>query len=129
MENDPSQPAPIRSTSGTNSPTHTVITGEVVKEHIKQELFFPVLRYLIINLRIMFIYGVGLITDYLLFTLIWWLIKDDSHNYPIIAVAVDNAKIGLGILFAVSALIHGFTSTLSQIKFDYELWKEERKKK
>lgn len=90
--------------------------------------FYRALDYLSIYAFILVVYGGALITDYLLFLLIWTLLKEDVEKYPIVAQGFDYARIGLALLFIAGAVIHGIISTISQIRLDYTLSQEGEKK-
>lgn len=86
--------------------------------------FYRALDYLSIYAFVLVVYGGALITDYLLFFLMWALLKEEVEKYPIVAQGFDYARIGLALLFIAGALIHGIISTISQIKLDYALSQE-----
>lgn len=88
--------------------------------------FFRALNYISIYFFILVVYGGLLIFDYFLFQIMWWVISPDATKYPLISSALDFAKMGLGLLFILGALIHGFISTYSQIQLDLKLLEEEK---
>ncbi len=97
------------------------------RERIKQRLkdrFYRAIDYLSIYTFILVVYGGAVVTDYLLFLLLWSLLQDEVNKYPLVALGLDYARIGLALLFIASAVIHGAISTYSQIKLDIALAKE-----
>ena len=97
------------------------------RKRLKRRLLDRLYRavdYLSISAFILVVYGSAVITDYLLFLLLWFLLSDDVKNYPLVAVGFDYARIGLALLFITGAVIHGGISTYSQVKLDIRLAKE-----
>lgn len=66
----------------------------------------------------------GVMADYLLFGLIWWLMGTEIQQYPLVKQAVDLAQIGLAFMAVFGALVHGAFSTWGQIKLDMQLSRE-----
>lgn len=97
------------------------------RKRIKQRLldrFYRAVDYLSIYAFILVVYGGAVITDYLLFLLLWSLLNNDVNKYPMVASGLDYARIGLALLFIAGAVSHGVISTYSQIKTDITLAKE-----
>lgn len=86
--------------------------------------YYRALDYLSIYAFILVVYGGAVVTDYLLFLLLWALLGEEVKLYPIVTAAFHYARIGLALLFIATAIIHGFISTTSQIKLDLKLAKE-----
>lgn len=103
-----------------------LMTAEQLKKRIKSR-FYRALDYLSIYIFIIIVYGGATIAEYLLFSLLWLLLSEDVQKYPIISLALDYARIGLGLLFISSAFVHGALSTYHQIKLDFRLAKEGEK--
>lgn len=97
--------------------------SEAVQRRIT-ERYYRALDYLSIYGFILIVYGAALITDYLLFVLMWALLSDDIKKYSIVAAGFDYARIGLALLFILGALVHGIISTYSQVQLDLRLSKE-----
>ena len=106
------------------SPVLRGLSAETLKKRVKQRLFRAI-DYLSIFVFIVVVYSGAALADYLLFLLLWALLDDEVQRYPIVANALDYARIGLGLLFISSAVIHGVISTYSQIKLDMKLANEE----
>jgi hypothetical protein len=66
----------------------------------------------------------GVVTDYILFSLLWRLLSEEVQKYPIISLAFDYARIGVALFFLFAALVHGLISTYNQIKLDMTLSRE-----
>ena len=97
------------------------------KEKIKRRItarYYRALDYLSVYIFIIVVYGGAVASDYLLFIILWGLLKDDVQKYPLVASGLDYARIGLALLFISSAVIHGVISTYSQVKLDLVLSKE-----
>jgi hypothetical protein len=71
------------------------------------------------------VYGAAVLADYLLFLMLWSLLREHAQLYPLIAQALDYARMGLALLFILAALIHGCISTAAQIRLDVMLAREE----
>jgi hypothetical protein len=102
-----------------------------IKDLDKQQLsqrvtkrFFRALDYVSIFMFVVIVYGSAVIADYILFLLIWSLLREEVAKYPIVSSAFDYARIGLALLCIAGAIIHGILSTYNQIKIDIELAKE-----
>ena len=54
----------------------------------------------------------------------WSLLTEEVKKYPLVTLGLDYARIGLALLFIVSAVVHGIISTYSLIKRDFKLSKE-----
>ena len=102
--------------------------GEIIKSRLRSRLY-RALDYLTIYLFILVVYGGAVITDYLLFLLLWALLGADVREYPLVAMGFQYARIGLALLCIVSAVIHGIISTYSQVKLDIKLSQEGEQKK
>lgn len=89
-----------------------------------EERFYRALNYLTIYLFIIVVYGGALVTDYLLFALMEWLLKVNVERYPVVALGFDYARIGLAALFIIAAVFHGIISTINQMKLDIQLSRE-----
>lgn len=63
--------------------------------------------YLSIFIFILVVYVGAVITDYALFFVLWTLVSDDVKKYPLVAMALDYARIGLALLLIMSGTIHG----------------------
>ena len=85
---------------------------------------YRALNYISIYLFILVVYGGALITDYLLFELMSWLLSASIQSYPLVAAWFDYARIGLAFLFIVTAVFHGILSTYGQMKLDLLLAQE-----
>jgi hypothetical protein len=127
MEKEPIQPPTTSPTDrGTFSGGQTVMTDvEVVWRRIRKDRFLAALDYIALYIYIIVVYGGALLTDYFLFTLMWWMVREDADKYPLVSIGLDYAKIGLALLFITGAVIHGVISTYSQLKFDFKLSKED----
>ncbi|HEX6289644.1 MAG TPA: hypothetical protein VFZ66_10665 [Herpetosiphonaceae bacterium] len=97
--------------------------AQLLRQQIRGR-YYRALNYLSIYLFIIVVYGSGLIVDYLLFSLMWWLLDEEVQRYYLVATGFDYARIGLAMLFIVSAIVHGSLSTYSQIQLDIALFKE-----
>jgi hypothetical protein len=98
-----------------------------VREQSYREIqgrYFRALNYLSIYAFIIIVYGGALLTDYTLFFLISWLLKEDIQKYSIVALWFDFARIGLALLLIILAVTHGIISTYTQIKLDIQLSRE-----
>lgn len=89
-------------------------------------LRFRGLWYVSLYVFILFVYGGAVVTDYLLFKLMWWVLRDDVEKYPLVALGLDYARVGLALLFIVAAVVHGMISTYSQIQLDFRLSQDGR---
>lgn len=98
--------------------------SEKIKKTISLR-YYRGLNYISIYGFILVVYGGALLTDFALFQLMWALFKDDVTKYEWIAIGFDYARIGLAGLFLLNAIIHGIISTVSQIKLDLALAKED----
>ena len=94
-----------------------------IRYKVEQRLY-RALNYISVFLFILLVYGGALITDYLLFKLIWVLLSDDIQKYSVVSQVFDFARIGLAFLFILSAIIHGIVSTYSQVRLDIALLSE-----
>lgn len=97
--------------------------SESVQKRIADR-YYRALDYLSIYVFILIVYGAALVTDYLLFALMWALLSDDVKKYRVVAMGFDYARIGLALLFILGALVHGVISTYSQVQLDLKLAKE-----
>jgi hypothetical protein len=100
---------------------------EQVYRQIRRRLFRG-LNYLSIYVFIIIVYGGALLTDYLLFALISWLLQEDIQRYQLVADWFDYARIGLALLLIICAVTHGLISTYTQVKLDIELSREGEEK-
>lgn len=107
----------------TVSPAH-ISDSEKIKQAISLR-YYRGLNYISIYGFILVVYGGALLTDFALFQLMWVLFKDDVTKYQWIALGFDYVRIGLAGLFLINAIIHGIFSTISQIKLDLVLAKED----
>jgi hypothetical protein len=97
------------------------------EKNIKHEInlrIFRALNYGSIFLFILVVYSSALLTDYILFSFITWLLKDDVQSYPIVALWFDYARIGIALMLIILAVVHAIISTYTQIKLDIKLSKE-----
>ena len=97
------------------------------EQRLKQEIvsrYFRALNYLSIYAFILVVYSGALATDYLLFLLVEWLLRDDVQRYSLVALWFDYARTGLALMLIVSAFVHGIISTYSQVKLDLMLSRE-----
>ena len=99
------------------------IDGEYVKRRAKKR-FYRALDQLIIYAFILVVYGGAVGVDYLMFLYLWWLLGEQVREYPFVALAMDYARIGLAVLFIIGAFVHGVISTISQVKLDLALSRE-----
>lgn len=83
--------------------------------------FYRAVDYVSIYIFVLVVYGGAVVTDYLLFALLWLLLRDEVTKYPLVALGLDYARIGLALLFILSAVVHGTISAYSQIKLDIKL--------
>lgn len=107
--------------------TKTASVNSLDKETMRLRLISRLYRafdYLSIYVFILVVYGGAVISDYLLFLLLWSLLGADIQKYPLVATGFNYARIGLALLFITSAVIHGMISTYSQVKLDIKLSKE-----
>ena len=96
----------------------------------QRELRFERIKnYLSIYLFILIVYGGALITDYLLFELMAWLLRDVVAAYAIVATWFHWLNVGLALFAMVAALVHGVISTISQVKLDIKLSGEDEEQK
>ena len=102
-------------------------TIEQVNAQVRKRLF-RALNYLTIYVFVIIVYGGALLTDYVLFELIAWLLADDVKEYALVAQWFDYARMGLALLLVVCAVTHGIISTVSQIRLDIALAKEGQEK-
>lgn len=86
--------------------------------------FWRACNYFTIFAFVLFVYSGALVTDYLLFALMQWLLQDSVRAYPVVATWFEYAKIGLAMLFIFAAVVHGGVSTYSQVKLDVQLARE-----
>lgn len=103
-------------------------TDANIEQAVKQQLrtrYYRALNYLSIYLFLIVVYGGALLTDYFLILLIEWLLKEDIQRYPIVAQWFDYARTGLGLLLIVLAVTHGVISTISQVRLDLEIARED----
>jgi len=107
----------------TATPVSISLSAEALRNRVKQRLF-RALDYLSIFAFIVIVYGSAVLADYLLFLLLWALLDDEVRKYPVVARALDYARIGLALLFIFSAVVHGVISTYSQIRLDMKLANE-----
>jgi hypothetical protein len=91
--------------------------------------FYRALEYLSIFAFILVVYGSAVLFDYVLFNLMWYLLRDDVNKYPIVAQGFDYARVGLALLFIASAVVHGILSTITQIQLDIKLAQEGNEEK
>lgn len=91
-----------------------------------KDRFYRACNYFSIYAFIFIVYSGALLTDYLLFGFMQWLLRNDVQNYPIVETWFNYARIGLALLFIVAAVIHGVLSTYGQIRLDVELSKEDK---
>ncbi len=108
-------------------PAKTVSAKFFDKEIVRLRLISRLYRafdYLTIYLFILVVYGGAVISDYLLFLLLWSLLGADIKQYSLVSIGFDYARIGLALLFITSAVIHGIISTYSQVMLDIKLSKE-----
>ena len=92
--------------------TKTTSVNFFDKEIVRLRLLGRLYRafdYLTIYIFILVVYGGAVISDYLLFLLLWSLLGADIKQYSIVAIGFDYARIGLALLFISSAVIHGIT--------------------
>ena len=89
-----------------------------------EERIYRTANYISIYLYIIIVYGGALLTDYLLFTFMDWLLRVDVERYPVVALGFDYAKVGLALLFIIAAVVHGLISTWGQVKLDLALMRE-----
>jgi hypothetical protein len=98
-------------------------TREAVLQNIKRR-YYRALNYLSIYVFIIVVYGGALLTEYALFALMTWLLRDDVAKYSLVAIWFDYARIGLALLFIFSGVAHGIISTVGQIRLDLALSRE-----
>jgi len=129
-----SQPTLAASVGTGNSPAPLAVP---IKERVRERVpwhdaprrrLIRAVDYLSLYLFIVVVYGGAIVADYVIFSLMWWLVSEDAKTYPLVAELLDYARIGLAILFIAGAVIHGILSTASQVKLDYGLSKEDQRK-
>jgi hypothetical protein len=125
MEKEPIKPIASALDQGT-FPTPPAVMNESDKawSEIRRKRLYPALNYVALYMFILIVYGGALLTDSLLFGLMWWLLGDDARD-PLVSQTFTYAKAGLSLLFIASAIIHGVLSTYSQIKLDWKLSQDE----
>lgn len=89
-----------------------------------EDRLYRALNYVSIFVFILIVYGGALITDYLLFQLMWALLSEEIQQYPVVEQAFSFARIGLALMFIAGAVIHGMLSTYSQVRLDISLMNE-----
>ena len=92
--------------------------------HRIKERFSRAVDYLSINAFVLVVYSGCLITDYLLFKLVTWLLREDIERYPLVSTACNYLTIGLALLTLFGAAVHGALSTARQIELDFKLSRE-----
>ena len=75
------------------------------------------------TIKALLVYSGAFIVDYVLFRLIEWLLMESITKYQVVAMAFENAKIGLALLLIFFAVIHGILSTIAQLRLDYDVQK------
>ena len=114
---------------GDNLPANPATTSTSLEERERflnqiRRRYFRALDYLSIYAFIIIVYGGALITDYSLFLLVAWLLREDVQKYPAVALWFDYARTGLALLLITLAVVHGIISTFNQIKLDLALSRE-----
>jgi len=98
-------------------------SAEKVKEQIKNR-FWRAVNYMSISLFYLFVYGFGVICEYVLYSLIWYLLGEEIRNYPVIKSAVSYSQIGLALMTITGAIVHGMFSILGQLQMERHLAQE-----
>ena len=70
-------------------------------------------------------YGLGVVAESLLFSLIWFLMGDDIQKYKVVATAAEYAQIAISLVGVVAALVHAAFATWGQFQLDRKLARED----
>lgn len=94
------------------------------KRPVNTDLIARAIRYLGLYLYIIIVYGGLLLTDYSIFRLVAWLVRDEIAKHYGLALLFDYLNVGLAIFIMLGALVHGFLSLVTLIKLDYAVSRE-----
>ncbi|MBI4785456.1 MAG: hypothetical protein HY782_00185 [Chloroflexi bacterium] len=97
---------------------------QIARRRIRDR-FWRALDYLSLFAYIFVVYTGAVVLDFLLFSVIQFLLQSDIAQYPFVALWFERVKIGLALLLLLAAFIHGVFSTVSQIRFDIDTAKGE----
>ncbi len=90
----------------------------------KSDLMARAIRYLGLYLYIIVVYGGLLLTDYSIFRLVAWVIRDEIEKHHALALLFDYLNVGLALFIMLGALVHGLLSLVTLIKLDMALSRE-----
>lgn len=91
--------------------------AEEIKKQIRLRLW-GILDYVTIILFSVVVYATAAIGEYLLFSLLWWLLGEEMRKYPFVALVAQFVQVGLALMGLAAAFTHGCSSTIGQIRFD-----------
>lgn len=105
----------------------TTITADeyakIVQNRIKIR-FWQTLDVLTNYAKFVVTYLGAVLSDVIIFAVVWHFLNADVNKYLVLSKGVGFAKVGIGLIAAAGALIHGGFSAYQQFLLDKEAMKE-----